>query len=211
MSLITGVTFKVNPVKGEGISAHDAVVELSGALKTIAVSLFKIANDLRWMASGPGAGLNEIILPANEPGSSIMPGKVNPTQAEALLMACTQVMGNDVIITMAGAWGNFELNTMKPLMAHNILQSIEILSNAVDSFTKKCVIGIEANKESIKKHLESNLMIVTALVPKIGYDNAAEIAKEAQKTGKSILEIALNRKILSKKELHQLLNPEKMA
>ncbi len=211
ISKITGIEFKENPNNGEGIAAHDAFVELSGALKTVAVSLTKIANDIRWMASGPVAGLAEISVPANEPGSSIMPGKVNPTQAEALLMACAQVIGNDTTITIAGASGNFELNTMKPIIAFNILQSIEILANSVDSFTEKCVIGISPNTDRMKKILEKNLMLVTALAPRIGYDRAAEIAKEARKTGKSIREVVLEQEVLSKKELDQILDPERMT
>jgi fumarate hydratase class II len=211
ISKITGLEYKENPNKGEGIAAHDAFVELSGVLKTVAVSLTKIANDLRWMASGPVAGLSEISVPANEPGSSIMPGKVNPTQAEALLMACAQVIGNDTTITIAGASGNFELNTMKPIIAYNILQSIEILANSIDSFTEKCLIGVVPNTDKMKKILEKNLMLVTVLAPRIGYDRAAEIAKEARKTGKGIREIALEHEVLSKKELDQILDPERMT
>jgi fumarate hydratase class II len=208
---ITGMDFMENPDKGEGISAHDAIVELSGVLKTVAVSLSKIANDIRWMASGPVAGLSEITVPANEPGSSIMPGKVNPTQAESLLMACAQVKGNDTTITIAGASGNFELNTMKPIIAYNILHSIEILAKSVDSFTEKCLVGIVPNTKRMKKILEKNLMLVTALAPRIGYDKAAEIAKEAFKTGKSIREIAFEQKVLSEKELDQILDPKNMT
>jgi fumarate hydratase class II len=211
ISKITGLEYKENPNKGEGIAAHDAFVELSGVLKTVAVSLTKIANDLRWMASGPVAGLSEISVPANEPGSSIMPGKVNPTQAEALLMACAQVIGNDTTITIAGASGNFELNTMKPIIAYNILQSIEILANSIDSFTEKCLSGVVPNTDKMKKILEKNLMLVTVLAPRIGYDRAAEIAKEARKTGKGIREIALEHEVLSKKELDQILDPERMT
>ncbi|MFQ5800702.1 MAG: lyase family protein, partial [Candidatus Hydrothermarchaeales archaeon] len=211
ISQITVMKFTENPNKGEGIAAHDAIVEASGILKTIAVSLTKIANDIRWMASGPRAGLSEVSIPANEPGSSIMPGKVNPTQAEALLMACAQVIGNDVTITLAGTSGNFELNVMKPVMAYDILQSIEILANSVDSFTERCVVGITANEDQIKKLLEGNLMLVTALTPHIGYDRAVEIAKEAHKTGKSIREIAIKRKVLPKEELDRLLDPASMT
>ncbi len=195
ISKITGIKFVENPDKGEGISAHDAIVELSGALKTVAVSLTKIANDIRWMASGPAAGLGEIRVPANEPGSSIMPGKVNPTQAEALLMACAQVIGNDATITFAGASGNFELNTMKPIIAYNTLQSIEILANSVNSFTEKCLAGIAPNTDRMKKILEKNLMFVTALAPRIGYDRAAEIAKDALETGRSVRVVALSSRI----------------
>ena len=210
ISHITGIRFRENPDKGEGIAAHDTIVELSGVLKTVAVSLTKIANDIRWMASGPTAGLGEITIPANEPGSSIMPGKVNPTQAEAVLMACAQVFGNDTTITFAGAGGNFELNTMKPVMAYNILQSIEILANSVDSFTDKCLLGIAPNTERIKKILEKNLMLVTALAPKIGYDKAAEIAKEAHASSRSLREVALEKTSLSIDALDKLLDPKKM-
>jgi len=207
---ITGIDFRENPLKSEGIAAHDAVVELSGTLKTLALGLTKIANDIRWMASGPKAGLGEVTIPANEPGSSIMPGKVNPTQAEALLMACAQVIGNDLTITIAGATGSFELNVMKPLMAYNILQSIAILSNSVRSFTDKCVRGIRANEKHIQQVLEQNLMIVTGLVPKIGYDKAAEIAKEALASNRSLREVALERTGLPPKVIDKLLDPKKM-
>ncbi len=207
----TQINFKENPFKGEGISSHDAVVELSGALKTLAVSLTKIANDIRWMASGPGAGLGEISVPGNEPGSSIMPGKINPTQAEALLMVCAQVMGNDLAITVAGSSGNFELNVMKPLIAYDTLQSISILSRSVDSFSQKCVRGISPNKDRIKELLERNLMVVTALTPHIGYDRAAEIAKKALKSGKSIREVALEEKVLPAEVLDRLLDPAGMT
>jgi fumarate hydratase class II len=210
ISKIIGTVFTEKQNKAESIAAHDAIVETSGTLKTLAVGLSKIANDIRWLSSGPRAGLNEITIPANEPGSSIMPSKVNPTQAEALLMVCAQVIGNDTTITLAGASGNFELNVMKPVIAYNILQSIELLANSVDSFTTKCVSGIKANKEQIKKYLEGNLMLVTALTPIIGYDLAAEIAKKAHKTGKSIREIALEDKILPEKELDRLLDPKTM-
>ncbi len=211
ISKITGIEFIENTNKGEGISSHDSIVELSGVLKTISVSLSKIANDIRWMASGPAAGLSEISIPANEPGSSIMPGKINPTQAEALLMICAQVAGNDAAITIAGAGGNFELNTMKPLLAYNILLSIEILANSIDSFTKKCVTDIRANTEHIKGCLERNLMLATALAPRIGYDRAADIAKEANKKGESIFEVALRHGVLPEKELKKILDPRSMA
>jgi fumarate hydratase class II len=211
ISKITGFEFKENPVKAEGISAHDAIVELGGVLKTLAVSLSKIANDIRWLSSGPGAGLNEIRIPANEPGSSIMPGKVNPTQAEAVLMVCAQVIGNDLTITLAGASGNFELNVMKPIMAYNILQSIEILANSIESFTLNCISGITANEDQIKLYLDRNLMLVSALTPKIGYDRASEIVKEAIKTGKSIKEVALELKVLSEDEIDRMLDPGSMA
>jgi fumarate hydratase class II len=211
ISQITGIAFKENQNRAEGIAAHDAIVETSGALKTIAVSMTKIANDVRWLSSGPGAGLGEISIPENEPGSSIMPGKINPTQAEALLMVCAQVIGNDLTITLAGANGNFELNTMKPIIAYNLLQSIEILTNSVDSFTKKCVSGIQANKAQIKKYLDKNLMMVTVLAPKIGYEKATDVAKSALKTGKTIRETALEMNLLSEKELDKLLDPRSIV
>ncbi len=210
ISQIRGSGFTKNPNKSEGIATHDTIVELSGVLKTVAVSLSKIANDIRWMASGPSAGLGEITIPANEPGSSIMPGKVNPTQAEALLMACAQVFGNDATITFAGASGNFELNVMKPVMAYNILQSIEILSNSAKSFTDKCIKGISANEKHIQQILERNLMLVTALTPTIGYDKAAEIAKEAQAGNKSLREVAMEKTDLPIDVLNKLLDPKKM-
>lgn len=210
ISLITGQDFRENPIKSEGIAAHDAFIELSGALKTLAVSLTKISEDVRWMVSGPGAGLAEITIPANEPGSSIMPGKVNPTQAEALLMACTQVIGLDAAVTIAGSRGNFELNVMKPLIIWNILESIKLMSNSVSSFTKRCLFGIKANEEHIQKIVERNLMLVTALSPIIGYEKAAEIAKEAAQKGASIREVAIKKGVLSESELDRLLDPSKM-
>jgi len=211
ISQITEIKFVENPNKAEGIAAHDTFVELSGALKTIAGSITKIANDIRWMSSGPTAGLGEITVPANEPGSSIMPGKVNPTQAEAVLMACAQVFGNDTTITFAGASGNFELNVMKPVLAYNILQSIEILANSVDSYTEKCVVGIAPNTVRLENVLSQNLMLVTALAPNIGYDLAAEIAKNALKTGRSIREVAGEKTTLSKSDLDRLLDPKTLA
>jgi fumarate hydratase class II len=209
ISRITGYDFKESQNKGELIAFHDSILETSGVLRLLSVSLTKIANDIRWLSSGPRAGLGEISIPENEPGSSIMPGKVNPTQAEALLMVCAQVMGNDLTISFAGAQGNFELNAMKPVMAYNILQSIEILANSVESFTDKCVAGIKVNQENINKFLEGNLMLVTALVPRIGYDRAAQIARHAAKTGRSIRDIALEQKAFSSEELEELLDPKK--
>ncbi|MCB0703647.1 MAG: class II fumarate hydratase, partial [Ignavibacteriae bacterium] len=167
------------PNKFEALAAHDAIVEASGVMKTLAASLMKIANDIRWLGSGPRCGIGELNLPANEPGSSIMPGKVNPTQSEAMTMVCAQVMGNDATINFSGASGNFELNVFKPVMIFNLLQSIRLISDACESFTDNCVIGIEANEVNIKKHLTNSLMLVTALNPHVGYDNAAKIAKKA--------------------------------
>lgn len=195
----------------EGIAAHDAVVFLSGALKTLAVSLSKIANDLRWLGSGPRSGLGELVLPANEPGSSIMPGKVNPTQCEALLMVSARVIGNDATISLAGAGGNFELNCYKPLLACTLLQSIRILADAVDSFTKYCVRGINVDRERIRNHLESSLMLVTALAPRIGYDRASEIAHKAYHEKTTIRRAALELGIVSGEEFDRIVRPERMT
>ena len=187
---LTGRKFVTAPNKFEALAAHDTLVELSGALKTLAVALFKIANDIRWLGSGPRAGIGELRLPENEPGSSIMPGKVNPTQCEAMTMVCVQVMGNDAAITFAGASGNFELNVYKPVIIYNILQSIRLLSDACRSFKDHCVVGIEADVDNIKNHVQNSLMLVTALNPHIGYDKAAKVAKKAY-TEKSTLKQAI--------------------
>ena len=176
---ITGCPFVTAPNKFESLAAHDAIVEASGVLKTIACSLMKIANDIRWLGSGPRCGIGEIILPANEPGSSIMPGKVNPTQSEAMTMVAAQVIGNDTAINVGGSSGNFELNVFKPVMIYNLLQSIRLLADSCRSFNDHCVAGIEPNKTQIEKHLNGSLMLVTALNPHIGYDNAAKVAKKA--------------------------------
>ncbi len=210
ISEITGLKFKSAPNKFEALAAHDAIVETSGVLKTIAASLMKIANDIRWLASGPRCGIGEITLPANEPGSSIMPGKVNPTQAEAMTMVCTQVMGNDTTINFAGASGNFELNVYKPVMIYNLLQSIRLISDACESFTDKAVVGIKPNRENIKKHLENSLMLVTALNPYIGYDNAAKIAKKAYAENKTLKEAAVELGILTAEQFDEYVRPEKM-
>jgi len=210
ISEITGLKFKSAPNKFEALAAHDAIVEASGVLKTIAASLMKIANDIRWLASGPRCGIGEITLPANEPGSSIMPGKVNPTQAEAMTMVCTQVMGNDATINFAGASGNFELNVYKPVMIYNLLQSIRLISDACESFTDKAVVGIKPNRENIKKHLENSLMLVTALNPYIGYDNAAKIAKKAYAENKTLKEAAVELGILTAEQFDEYVRPEKM-
>ena len=178
---ITGLPFKSASNKFEAVATQDSIVELSGSLKTLAASLFKIANDIRWLASGPRSGIGEIIIPSNEPGSSIMPGKVNPTQCEAMTMVCTQVMGNDLTISIAGDSGNFELNVFRPVIAYNIIQSIRLLNDACDSFRKNCIDGITPNKDRIKSNLYDSLMLVTALNPHIGYDKAAEVAKKAHK------------------------------
>lgn len=207
---ITGLPFVTARNKFEALATHDALVELSGALKTIAASLMKIANDIRWLGSGPRCGLGELILPENEPGSSIMPGKVNPTQSEAMTMVCAQVFGNDVAINFGGAMGNFELNVFKPVIIYNILQSIKLLSDACDSFTDNCVVGIVANEANIKKHLENSLMLVTALNPKIGYDNAAKVAKKAHKENITLKQAAIELGFLTAEEFDQLVRPEKM-
>ncbi|MEY4593006.1 MAG: Fumarate hydratase (fumarase C),aerobic Class [Pseudomonadota bacterium] len=193
------------------IAAHDGIVAVHGALRTLAVALMKIANDIRWLASGPRSGIGEIHIPENEPGSSIMPGKVNPTQCEALTMICCQVMGNDVAIGFGGASGNFELNAFKPLIANNILQSIRLLSDGMASFEKYCVQGIEPDRDRIREHVERSLMLVTALTPHIGYDRAAEIAKKALKGGSSLREAALALGYVSAAEFDQWVRPADMV
>ena len=203
----TGIKFREASNHFEAQGSKDAAVEASGHLKTIAVSLFKIANDIRWLGSGPRCGIGEIQLPATQPGSSIMPGKVNPVMCESLMMVCAQVIGNDACITWAGANGNFELNVMMPVMAHNLLESIRLLANVCDAFTEKCVSGISANKERCRELVELSMAMVTSLAPKIGYDRAAEIAKESARTGKTIREISRERKILPDAELDTALDP----
>lgn len=207
---ITGLPFRTADNKFEAMGGQDSIVELSGALKTIAGSLFKIANDIRWLASGPRSGIGEILIPANEPGSSIMPGKVNPTQCEAMTMVCTQVMGNDTTIAMAGASGNFELNVYRPVIAYNIIQSIRLLSDASSSFREHCVDGIEANEERIHSNLYNSLMLVTALNPHIGYDKAAEVAKKAYKDNSSLREAIVALGYMSGEDFDRLVQPEKM-
>ena len=210
ISTLTGLPFKTAVNKFEALGGQDCIVELSGALKTVAGSLFKIANDVRWLASGPRSGIGEILIPANEPGSSIMPGKVNPTQCEAMTMVCTQVMGNDVTISFAGASGNFELNVYRPVMAYNIIQSIRLLADACDSFRVHAVDGIEANEERIHSNLYNSLMLVTALNPHIGYDKAAEVAKKAYNDNSSLREAIIALGYLSGEDFDQLVQPEKM-
>lgn len=210
ISTLTGLPFKTAANKFEALGGQDCIVELSGALKTVAGSLFKIANDVRWLASGPRSGIGEILIPANEPGSSIMPGKVNPTQCEAMTMVCTQVMGNDVTISFAGASGNFELNVYRPVMAYNIIQSIRLLADACDSFRIHAVDGIEANEERIHSNLYNSLMLVTALNPHIGYDKAAEVAKKAYKDNSSLREAIIALGYLSGEDFDRLVEPEKM-
>lgn len=207
---LTGRPFSSAPNKFEALAAHDALVEFSGVLKTIAVSLMKIANDVRWLGSGPRCGIGELNLPENEPGSSIMPGKVNPTQSEAMTMVCVQVFGNDTAVTFAGASGNFELNVFKPVIIHNILRSIRLLSDACESFTDNCVINIQANTRNIKKHLDNSLMLVTALNTHIGYDNAAKVAKKAHIENITLKESAVALGLLKAEDFDRLVRPENM-
>lgn len=207
---LTGKSFVSAKNKFEALAAHDAMVELSGVLKTLAASLMKIANDIRWLGSGPRCGIGELILPENEPGSSIMPGKVNPTQSEAMTMVCAQVMGNDVTVNIGGASGNFELNVFKPVIIFNVLQSIRLIADACESFTDNCVVGIEANELNIKKNLENSLMLVTALNPHIGYDNAAKVAKKAHKENKTLKEAAVELNLLTPEQFDEIVRPEKM-
>ena len=208
---LTGKKFVTAPNKFEALATHDALVEFSGVLKTLAASLMKIANDVRWLGSGPRCGLGELNLPENEPGSSIMPGKVNPTQSEALTMVCAQVFGNDVAVNFGGAMGNFELNVFKPVIIFNVLNSIRLISDACESFTDNCVVGIEANTVNIKKHLENSLMLVTALNPHIGYDNAAKVAKKAHKENKTLKEVAVELGLLTAEKFDEVVRPEKMV
>ncbi len=207
----TGYPFVTAPNKFEALAAHDAMVELSGALKRTAVSLMKIANDIRMLSSGPRCGIGEIIIPDNEPGSSIMPGKVNPTQPEALTMVCAQVMGNDVAVSVAGSNGHFELNVFKPVIAYNVLQSARLIGDACVSFTEKCADGIEANLPVIAKHLENSLMLVTSLNPHIGYYKAAEIAKKAHKEGKTLKEAAVETGYVTPEQFDAWVRPENMV
>jgi len=207
----TGIAFHKAKNHFEAQGGKDAVVEASGHLKTIAVSLFKIANDIRWLGSGPRCGIGEIQLPATQPGSSIMPGKVNPVMCESLMMVCAQVIGHDGAITWAGANGNFELNVMMPVMAYDLLESIRLLANAVDIFCDKCVIGILANKNRCEELVELSMAMVTSLAPKIGYDRAAEIAKESAATGRTVREICRQKKILPEAELNCALDPIAMT
>ena len=208
---LTGYPFVTAPNKFEALAAHDAMVELSGALKRSAVSLMKIANDIRMLSSGPRCGIGEIVIPDNEPGSSIMPGKVNPTQPEALTMVCAQVIGNDVAVSIGGATGHFELNVFKPVIAANVLQSARLLGDACVSFNDKCADGIEPNNAVIKQHLENSLMLVTALNTHIGYENAAKIAKKAHKENKTLREAAVELGLLTSAQFDEWVKPEKMV
>jgi len=210
ISEISGLPFKSARNKFEALASHDALVEFHGVLKTLACSLMKIANDVRWMGSGPRSGIAELALPENEPGSSIMPGKVNPTQSEAMTMVCAQVLGNDVAVNIGGASGNFELNVFKPVIIFNVLNSIRLISDACESFTDNCVVGIKSIDMNIKKHLENSLMLVTALNPHIGYYKAAEIAKKAHKENKTLREAALELGHLTNEQFDQWVKPEEM-
>jgi fumarate hydratase class II len=208
---LTGYPFITAPNKFEALAAHDAMVELSGALKRVAVSLMKIANDIRILCSGPRSGIGEIIIPDNEPGSSIMPGKVNPTQPEAMTMVCAQVIGNDVTVSVGGASGHFELNVFKPVIASNVLQSARLLGDACVSFTDKCAVGILPNLPVIQKHMENSLMLVTALNTHIGYENAAKIAKKAHHENKTLREAAVELGLLTSAQFDEWVKPEKMV
>jgi fumarate hydratase class II len=210
LAKMTGHPFVSAPNKYEALASHDALLNAHGVLKTLAASLIKIANDIRWMASGPRSGLGEISIPENEPGSSIMPGKVNPTQSEALTQVSCQVLGNDVAINIGGAMGNFELNVFKPMIIYNFLWSTRLLADASVSFNDQCATGIEPNRERIDELLQNSLMLVTALNPHIGYDNAAKIAKHAHKTGKTLKEAALELKLVTAEQFDQWVRPEKM-
>ena len=207
---LTGKPFVTAPNKFEALATHDAMVECSGAMKTLACSLNKIANDIRWLASGPRCGIGEITIPENEPGSSIMPGKVNPTQSEAMTMVCTQVIANDVAVNIGGASGNFELNVFKPVIIHNLLQSIRLLADSCEMFNEHCAVGIEANDPVIKQLLDKSLMLVTALNPYIGYDNAAKVAKKAHKEGTTLKEAAVSLGLMTAEEFDQRVRPEQM-
>ena len=210
ISKFTRLPFKTAPNKFAELAAHDAIVNFSGSLNTCAVALMKISNDIRFLGSGPRAGYGELILPENEPGSSIMPGKVNPTQCEAVTMVCVKVIGNHTGITLAGTHGHFELNVFKPMIAHNILQSIDILADSTKNFAIFCVKGIKANKKKIKSHLDNSLMLVTALAPYIGYDNAAKIAKTALKNDTTLKEETLKLNLISEKDYDKIVDPKKM-
>ncbi|MDO9125541.1 MAG: lyase family protein, partial [Parvibaculum sp.] len=207
---ITHLPFKTAPNKFEALAAHDAMVFSHGAINTVAASLFKIANDIRLLGSGPRSGLGELSLPENEPGSSIMPGKLNPTQCEAMTQVCVQIFGNHAALTFAGSQGHFELNVYNPVMAYNFLQSVRLMADAAVSFTDNCVTGIEPREDNIKAALERSLMLVTALAPKIGYDNAAKIAKTAHKNGTTLREEAVGGGYVTDEEFDAVVRPEKM-
>jgi len=207
---LTGMRFTSAPNKFEALAAHDAMVFSHGAINTVAASLFKIANDIRLLGSGPRAGLGELSLPENEPGSSIMPGKVNPTQCEAMTQVCVQVFGNNVALTVADSQGHFELNVYNPVMAYNFLQSVRLIADAANSFTDNCVVGIEPRIDNIRAGVARSLMLVTALAPKVGYDNAAKIAKAAHKNGTTLKEEALKTGLVTEEEFDRIVRPEDM-
>ncbi len=211
MADITGLPFVTAPNKFEALAAHDAMVEMSGALKTVAASLFKIANDIRLLGSGPRCGLGELILPENEPGSSIMPGKVNPTQCEALTQVCAHVFGNDAAVGFAGSQGHFELNVYKPMMAYNVLQSMQLLGDAASAFTDNLVVGLQADAVRIEKLMRESLMLVTALAPEIGYDNATKVAKTAHKNGTTLIEEAVKLGFVTEERFNEVVRPENMV
>ncbi|MEH2980043.1 class II fumarate hydratase [Bacillus amyloliquefaciens] len=208
---VTGQTFKSSPNKFHALTSHDEITHVHGALKALAADLMKIANDVRWLASGPRCGIGEIVIPENEPGSSIMPGKVNPTQSEALTMIAAQVMGNDATIGVAASQGNFELNVFKPVIIYNFLQTVQLLSDGMNSFHDKCAVGIEPNQETIQENLSNSLMLVTALNPHIGYENAAKIAKLAHKEGLTLKEAALQLNLLTEEQFNEMVRPEDMV
>jgi len=210
MARITGLPLVTAPNKFEALAAHDAMVEMSGALRAVAASLFKIANDMRFLGSGPRCGLGELMLPENEPGSSIMPGKVNPTQCEALTQVCAHVFGNDAAVGFAGSQGHFELNVYKPMIAYNVLQSMQLLADASAAFVDKCVVGIRADRERIEKLMQESLMLVTALAPRIGYDNATAVAKAAHKNGTTLKTEAVRLGFIDEENFDQAVRPEKM-
>lgn len=211
ISQLTGQTFNSSPNKFHALTSHDEITYAHGALKALAADLMKIANDVRWLASGPRCGIGELIIPENEPGSSIMPGKVNPTQSEALTMVAAQIMGNDATIGFAASQGNFELNVFKPVIIYNFLQSVELLADGMNSFHDKCAVGIEPNLETIEKNLKNSLMLVTALNPHIGYENAAKIAKLAHKEGLTLKEAALQLELLTEEQFEEFVKPEEMV
>jgi fumarate hydratase class II len=210
MAQITNLPFITAPNKFEALAAHDAMVEMSGTLKTVAVSLFKIANDIRLLGSGPRCGLGELMLPENEPGSSIMPGKVNPTQCEALTQVCAHVMGNDAAVGFAGSQGHFELNVYKPMMAYNVLQSMQLLGDAAQAFTDNCIVGIQADNDRIEKLMRESLMLVTALAPEIGYDNATKVAKKAHRNGTTLKQEAIALGFVDEATFDRVVQPELM-
>ena len=210
ISALTGISFRSSENKFHALTSHDEIVSVHGAIKALATDLMKIANDVRWLASGPRSGIGEITIPENEPGSSIMPGKVNPTQSEAMTMVVTQVIGNDATIAFAASQGNFELNVFKPVIIYNFLQSARLLADAMKSFNDNCAVGIEPNLEVLEHNLNNSLMLVTALNPYIGYENAAKIAKKAHKEGTTLKEAALSLGLLTEEQYEQYIDPKKM-